>query len=93
MAVCKCGCGATVKSGRTFVDKEHQLEWMLAGGARDLNALLPPEARVRGGLVAGHEAQASGRLAEAGRQGGARSREIAERFRARRSHTGERPLL
>jgi hypothetical protein len=50
----------------------------------ELNALLPDEARVKGGRHAGRDARASGRLLDAARKGGARSREIAEAFRARK---------
>jgi hypothetical protein len=84
MALCKCGCGSAVKHGRAFVDKEHQLAWMNAGGAREMNALQPLDAKIKGGSVAGREASASGRLREASLQGAARSREIAERYRAQR---------
>ena len=72
-----------MKKGRVFVDKEHQLSWMLAGGARELNALLPEKARVLGGQIAGREAASSGRLLDAAKKGGARSREIADDFRRR----------
>jgi hypothetical protein len=82
MAVCKCGCGSAVKRGRAFVDKEHQLAWMNAGGAREMNALQPLEAKIKGGSISGQEASASGRLRQASLQGAARSREIAERYRA-----------
>jgi hypothetical protein len=84
MAGCTCGCGSAVKRGRAFVDKEHQLAWMNSGGAREMNALQPLEAKIKGGSVAGREASASGRLREASLQGAARSREIAERYRAQR---------
>lgn len=83
MATRKCGCGQTVKSGRVFVNKEHQLEWMVQGGASEMNALLPHEVKVRGGLTAGHQAADSGRLLDASVKGAAKSREIAEAFRAR----------
>jgi hypothetical protein len=33
MAICRCGCGDPVKGRRVFVNKEHQLAWMLRGGA------------------------------------------------------------
>ena len=65
IASCKCGCGQVVKGRRVFVNKEHQLAWMVAGGAREMNALLPDEARARGGHVAGTIAFNSGRLKEA----------------------------
>jgi len=85
MAVCKCGCGSPVKRGRAFVDKVHQLAWMDAGGARQMNALQPLEAKIKGGSVAGQEANESGRLRQASLRGAARSREIAERYRAQRT--------
>jgi general stress protein YciG len=81
MRECRCGCGQTVTGRRVFVDKEHQLDWMRAGGARELNALQPVEAKALGGSITGREAHRSGRLAEAAKKGGQRSREIAERHR------------
>lgn len=81
MNLCKCGCGETVKKNRVFVNNEHQLTWMNAGGARELNALMPDEARILGGQVAGRQAAQSGRLLEAAALGGKRSREIAEAMR------------
>lgn len=80
---CKCGCGQDVRRGRVFVDKEHQLTWMHAGGAREIAALQPLEDKQRGGRVAGEQALKSGRLIEAAAKGGARSREIAASVRAR----------
>lgn len=82
---CKCGCGEAVKGRRVFVNKEHQLDWMLAGGAREIGALEPPEARVRGGQIAGRMTADSGKLAEAGKLGGQRAREITEAYRRKRS--------
>ena len=84
MVTCRCGCGEPVKRGRVFLNKEHQLDWMVRGGARQLNALLPLEARVKGGEIAGQHAASSGRLLEAAYKGGAISHQIAEEFRARR---------
>lgn len=81
MRSCKCGCGREVPARRMFVDKIHQLAWMHAGGARELNALLPDDVRRRGGRTSGRLAQQSGRLADAARKGGTRSREIAAEFR------------
>lgn len=78
---CKCGCGETVKGKRVFVNKEHQLAWMHAGGASEMNALMPDDARVLGGQIAGKHAAETGRLQEAGKLGAQRSREIAEAFR------------
>jgi hypothetical protein len=84
MKVCRCGCGRSVNGRRVFVNKEHQLEWMVNGGARELNSLQPLEAKVRGGQVAGEHAAASGRLADASQKGAAKAHEIAERFRQMR---------
>lgn len=81
MKSCKCGCGSSVPRRRTFVNKSHQLAWMAAGGARELNALLPLEVRERGGRTTGRRAAASGRLREAGVKGIARIREITNEFR------------
>lgn len=78
---CRCGCGAAVRRGRSFVDKVHQLRWMAAGGASEMNALQPLAAKQRGGAVAGTAAAESGRLREAAAKGGRISREIAERVR------------
>jgi hypothetical protein len=83
MALCKCGCGEPVKRGRVFVNKEHQLDWMNRGGARELNALQPEAAKVKGGTMAGREAVATGRLRQAGLKGAIRSREIADQWRAK----------
>ena len=85
MTLCKCGCGCgeTVKRGRTFVNKEHQLQWMVAGGASEMNAIQPLEAKVKGGHTQGQRSYESGKLREAGEKGAAVSREIAERFRER----------
>jgi len=66
------------------VDKEHQLDWMLAGGARDIGAMQPPDARAEGGRTAGRQRAMSGDLLEAGRKGAERARAIAEEWRARR---------
>lgn len=81
---CKCGCGSIVRGRRTFVNKEHQLTWMMAGGAREMNALLPDEVRERGGHTAGTQAAQSGRLRDAAEKGAARSREITAQFHAKR---------
>jgi hypothetical protein len=87
---CKCGCGQDVRRGRVFVDKEHQLTWMHAGGAREIAALQPLEDKQRGGRIAGERAARSGRLADAAVKGGARSREIAEELRAKTQRQVER---
>ena len=84
MNACKCGCGLPVRRGRTFVNKEHQLDWMASGGAREMNALMSPEARAFGGYVSGTGAVASGRQREMAAAGAQRSREIARAFRERR---------
>lgn len=81
MNFCKCGCRQGVSGKRVFVNKEHQLQWMAAGGAGELNALQPLEAKERGGHTSGARALESGRLADASKKGGAKSREIAEKFR------------
>jgi hypothetical protein len=76
-----------VKKGRVFVDKKLQLAWMNDGGAREIGALQPIEAKARGGEIAGQQALSSGRLLEAAYKGGARAHEIAEEFRkARQVH-------
>jgi hypothetical protein len=72
-----------------FVNKEHQIEWLLNGGAKELNALQPLEAKVKGGEIAGQQAADSGRLAEAAQKGGAKAHDIAVRYRARRRETQE----
>lgn len=81
---CRSGCGGPVRKGRSFVNKKHQLNWMLRGGAREMNSLLPDEPRVKGGTVAGQQAAASARLVDAAQKGGAASRKIGERVRAKR---------
>lgn len=96
MAFCRCGCGQPVKGKRVFVNKEHHLQWMVAGGASQMNALQPLEAKQLGGHVAGTSAVENGRLAEAAKKGAARSREIAERFHNSRasgvtSESGDTP--
>lgn len=78
---CKCGCGTPVPRRKTFVDKFHQLEWMKAGGASEMNALQPIEAKMLGGAVAGTQAAENGRLQQAAIKGAERSKEIAAAFR------------
>lgn len=78
---CRCGCGTAVKGRKVFVNKEHQLKWMRDGGASQMNALQPVEAKATGGHVAGTNAVETGRLLEAGMKGAEKSREIARRFR------------
>jgi hypothetical protein len=79
---CRCGCGEPVKASRVYVDKFHQIAHLRAGEARRIGALEPLEARQRGGATAGRAAHESGRLADAARKGGERSREIAAEVRA-----------
>ncbi len=86
MPECRCGCGLGVRGKRVFVNKEHQLEWMLNGGAREMNALLPDEARALGGHVSGKIAVATGRQKKMAAAGAKRSRELAETFKARRNN-------
>jgi hypothetical protein len=81
MTTCKCGCGTPVPRRRVFLDKEHQLAWMDAGGAAQLNALQPVEAKKRGGRTAGTDAVLSGRLTEAGLRGAETARVVAARRR------------
>ncbi len=81
MTLCKCGCGQQVKGKRVFVNKEHQLAWMFAGGAKEMNALQPLDAKQQGGRTTGQEAALSGRLKQAGLKGAAVSRAISERFK------------
>jgi hypothetical protein len=78
---CKCGCGEQIKGNRVFVNKEHQLAWLNAGGARELNAMLPEEVRVRGGKTAGRISVESGHLHEARPLSVIRVREITAKFR------------
>jgi hypothetical protein len=85
MKRCLCGCGETIKSRRVFVDKEHQLAWMVAGGASQLNALQPLEAKSRGGHTTGSAAARSGRLLDASRKGAEKSKAIAQSFREKQS--------
>lgn len=82
---CKCGCGAVVPGSRVFVNIEHQLEWMAAGGARDMNARQSPAAKARGGQTAGRLAAKSGALQSAAAAGAQKIREVAEAVRARRA--------
>src|SRR5438445_2869374 len=85
MRSCKCGCGSPVKGRRVFVNKEHQLTWMYAGGAREMNALLPESVRQRGGHTTGVRHRDSGLLRKAGLKGARSSRRIAAKLRARRN--------
>jgi hypothetical protein len=83
MHTCRCGCGSLVSKKRVFLNKEHHIAWMYAGGAREMNALLPDEVRERGGRTTGKRAHESGRLKEASLKGAARSKEIAATVRTR----------
>jgi hypothetical protein len=87
---CRCGCGEMTKGKRVFVNKEHQIEWMLAGGAREIGALQPIEAKQLGGQAAGRLATNSGRLAEAGLKGAQRAHEIAVEYKRGRSRVTKR---
>lgn len=78
---CRCGCGQMVKGKRVFVNKEHQLLWMNSGGAREIGALQPIEAKRLGGHVAGRIGAESGALARAGLIGAQRAHDIAVEFR------------
>jgi hypothetical protein len=82
---CRCGCGEPVRGRRTFVNKEHQLRWLAAGGAKELNALQPLEAKSRGGATSGRNAAGSGRLDEMRPKAVEAVREITARFRSRTS--------
>jgi hypothetical protein len=82
-----------VSKGRVFLNKEHQLRWLNTGGAAELNALLPEDVRIRGGLTAGAAAAQSGRLATASKLGATRVREIAEKFRADPAKKCMRPVI
>jgi len=81
---CKCGCGEPVKRGRTFVNREHQLDWMYAGGASQMNAMQPIEGKIRGGATSGQQAAAAGRIQEVGVRAAQEAREFAARYRAKR---------
>lgn len=80
---CRCGCGQPVGRRRVFVNKEHQLRWLAEGGARELNALQPIEAKALGGATSGKNAAASGRLDEIRPKAVEAVREITARFRSR----------
>jgi hypothetical protein len=83
VTTCKCGCGEPIKRGRTFVNREHQLDWMFAGGASQMNAMQPIEGKIRGGATSGQQAVESGRLLEAAKKGGKQAREFAAEYRAK----------
>jgi hypothetical protein len=36
LSPCACGCEAPVASGRVFINRDHQREWMKSGGASAL---------------------------------------------------------
>lgn len=78
---CRCGCGLVVPFTRRYVDKVHQLAHMRSGEARRMNALQPAEAKRRGGSTRGTQLAGSGQLAEWGRKGAARTRELAGQMR------------
>jgi len=52
---CRCGCGEEVHGRRVFVNKQHQLRWMVGGGASEPNDRQPLTTRVEpaGGAVVG----------------------------------------
>lgn len=50
---CGCGCEQSVMADRKFVNREHYRAWLVAGGAREIGALQPSEAKRRGGGIAG----------------------------------------
>lgn len=85
MGTCKCGCGEPIKGRRVFVNKEHQLRWMSAGGAAELNAMQPLEAKARGGVTSGKRSAETGTLLEASKKGAERAREIAQKFRDKKT--------
>lgn len=93
--LCKCGCGELIRGKRVFVNKEHQLAWLHAGGARELNAMLPDEVRIRGGKTAGRISADTGHLDEVRHLSVARTHEITEQFRKKlvssdeSGHTGD----
>ena len=94
MADCKCGCGQSTKGTRVFIDKRHQLAWMAAGGAAELNSLQPLEAKARGGATAGKQSAANGKLLAAGKKGGQKAHEIALEVRqasSKDSHSLKKP--
>jgi hypothetical protein len=83
-ATCKCGCGEPVKGRRVFVNREYHLDWMYAGGASQMNALQPIEAKIKGGATAGQQAAESGRVNAAWERSAELSREFAAEYRAKR---------
>jgi hypothetical protein len=58
---------------------------MSSGGAAELNAMQPLEAKVRGGATAGKLSFANGHLVEASKKGADRARQIAKQFREKSS--------
>lgn len=76
MTTCEGGYGAAVRGRRAFANEHHQFGWMRAGGAREVNALLPHEAWEAGGRAYRELAGQSGRLHAASAKGAARIREI-----------------
>ena len=84
---CKCGCGQQTKGRKVFVNREHMLNWMNRGGAGQMNAQQPREAKARGGHTAGTQTVASGRLEAMSQKGAARNREIAAQFHAARAQS------
>ena len=74
-----------MKGRRVFANKEHQLAWMLTGGAREIGLLQPIESKRLGGHIAGRAGAESGALARAALKGAERSRQIAAEFQRRRA--------
>ncbi|WP_449414433.1 hypothetical protein [Pandoraea soli] len=61
------------------------MAWMTVGGAAEIGALQPLEAKMRGGATAGRMSAENGKLAEASKKGAERAREIAKQFRDRKA--------
>jgi hypothetical protein len=86
VTTCKCGCGEAVKPpNKAYVNKEHQIDHLLAGEAARLNEMQPTDAKRRGGATSGAASAESGRLAEAGIKGALAAKRIADRMRNARS--------
>lgn len=82
---CMCGCGQQVPKGnKSFVNRMHQWEWMEAGGAAQIGALQPLEAKQDGGRRAGAQARDSGRLADMAEKGREQQARMYEEWKQRR---------
>ncbi len=66
------------------MNREHQLDWMFAGGASQMNAMQPIAAKIKGGATSGQQAAESGRLTEAAQRAGEQARKFAAEYRTRR---------